>query len=291
MIPPSFEYHAPGSLADAIGLLKQHGDEAKILSGGHSLVPLMKMRFAAPAHIVDINDIPGLDYLKEEGGHLRIGALVREADLEASAVIAAKFPLILDATKLIADPQVRNRATIAGNLAHGDPANDHPAVMLALDAELVIEGSGGERVVPITKFFVDTFETALASDEVLKEVRIPIPPAKSGGAYFKLERRVGDFAIVGVAAQVSLDGAGNIQSAGIGLTNVGPMPIKAEAAEASLAGKAPNDATLQQAGQLAADASKPVTDNRAPEDYKRAMVKELTIRALRRAVSRAEGGN
>ena len=290
MLPASFEYHAPGSLADAIALLKQHGDEAKVLSGGHSLVPLMKLRFAAPAHIVDINGIPGLDYVKEEGGVLKIGALAREADLETSDVVAAKFPLILDAAKLIADPQVRNRATIAGNLAHGDPANDHPAVMLALNAEVAIEGSGGGRVLPVSELFVDTLTTALAADEIITEVRVPVPSGNSGGAYIKLERRVGDYAIVAVAAQVTLDGNGNVESAGIGLTNVGPVPIKATDAEASLAGKAPDEAALAEAGRLATEASDPSSDTRAPAEYKRAMVAELTVRALARAVERAKGG-
>ena len=290
MIPANFEYHTPGSLSEAIELLKKHGDEAKVLSGGHSLVPLMKLRFATPEHIVDINGIPDLDYVKEEGGQLKIGALAREADLEFSDVVAAKFPLLHDTARLIADPQVRNRATVAGNLAHGDPANDHPATMMALGAEVVIEGSGGERTLPVSELFVDTLTTALAPDEIIKEVRVPVPPANSGGAYYKIERRVGDFATVAVAAQVTLDGSGNIASAGIGLTNVGPVPIKATAAEAALAGKAPDEAALAEAGRLAADASDPSSDTRAPAEYKRAMVRELTIRTLGKAVERAKGG-
>lgn len=290
MIPANFEYHSPGSLAEAIDLLKKHGEEAKVLSGGHSLVPLMKLRFAAPEHIVDINGIAGLDYVKEEGGFLKIGALAREADLETSAVVAAKFPLIADTVKLIADPQVRNRATVAGNLAHGDPANDQPATMMALGAEVVAEGPGGERVVPVSELFVDTLTTCLKPDEIIKEVRVPVPPAKSGGAYYKIERRVGDFATVAVAAQVTLDDSGNIKTAGIGLTNVGPTPIKATKAEASLAGKAPDEAALAEAGKLAAEAADPSSDTRAPADYKRAMVRELTIRTLSRAVERAKGG-
>ena len=290
MIPPNFEYHAPGSVAEAVGLLSKYGDEAKILSGGHSLVPLMRMRFSSPAHIVDINTIPGLDYLKEEGGFFKIGALARESDLEDSDVVASKFPLILDATRLIADPQVRNRATLCGNLAHGDPANDHPAAMLALEAKAVIQGSQGQRVVPMTEFFTGTFTTVLDAEEVLIEVRIPVPHPASGGAYLKLERRVGDFAIVGVAAQVTLAGSGKIQKAGIGLTNVGSTAIKATQAEASLAGRAPDDTAYGEAGRLAAEASKPTSDNRAPADYKRAMVNELTIRALQKAVARAKAG-
>ena len=290
MIPGNFEYHAPTSIADAVGLLKKYGDEAKILSGGHSLVPLMKLRFASPEHIIDINAIPGLDTLSEEGGHLKIGALVREAQLEASDLIRTKYPLIADAAKLIADPSVRNRATVAGNLAHGDPANDQPAVMLALGAEVVLTGGGGERVLPVSELFVDMLETALKPDEILSEVRVPVPPANSGGAYFKIERRVGDFAIVAVAAQVTLDGGGNCASAGIGLTNAGPTPIKATAAEASLTGKPLDEANIKEAGRLAAEASDPSSDTRAPAEYKKAMVKELTVRALTRAAERARGG-
>jgi aerobic carbon-monoxide dehydrogenase medium subunit len=290
MFPKGFDYHQPASLDAAIALLVKHGEDAKILSGGHSLIPLMKLRFAEPAHIVDINAIPGLDYLKEEGGVLKIGALVRESDLEASASVKAKFPLILDAAKLIADPSVRNRATVCGNLAHGDPANDHPAVMLALGAEVVLQGKGKERVLPVKEFFLDTLTTALKPDEILKEIRVPLPPPKSGGAYFKLERRVGDFAIVAVGAQVTLDAGGKIKSAGIGLTNAGPVPIKAVKAEAFLAGKDPSEANFAEAGNLAEQASDPASDTRAPSDYKKAMVKELTIRALRKAAERAKGG-
>ncbi|MDH4247229.1 MAG: xanthine dehydrogenase family protein subunit M [Deltaproteobacteria bacterium] len=290
MLPRAFDYYNPSSLAEAAALLKKHGGEAKILSGGHSLVPLMKLRFASPAIIIDLNSIAGLDYLKEEGGMLKIGALARESALESSAVIKKSFPILADAAKVIADPLVRNRATIVGNLAHGDPANDHPAVMLALGAELVATNGKKERVIHVNEFFLGTLETALKEDEILKEVRVPIPPAKSGGAYLKIERKVGDFAIVAVAAQVTLDDKGQIKTAGIGLTNVGPVPIKATAAEAALVGKLPNESVYAEAGRLAADASKPASDNRAPADYKKSMVREFTIRALRLAVGRAQGG-
>jgi len=289
MIPKGFEYQAPSSLEQALALLSRHGDEAKILSGGHSLIPLMKLRFAEPSVIVDINGIPGLDYLKEDKGMLKIGALAREADLEASAAIKAKFPLILDAAKSIADPQVRNRATVCGNLAHGDPANDHPAVMLALGGQLVAQGKGKERVIEVKDFFLGTLSTALKPDEILKEVRVPVPPAHSGGAYFKLERRVGDFAIAAVAAQLTLDG-NKIVTAGIGLTNAGPVPVKATKAEAFLAGKDATDANFAEAGRLAESMADPASDTRAPADYKKAMIRELTIRALRKAAERAKGG-
>ena len=253
-------------------------------------MPLMKLRFATPSVIIDINAISGLDYLKEEGGMLKIGALVRESALESSPIIAKKFPILADAAKVIADPLVRNRATIVGNLAHGDPANDHPAVMLALGAELVAAAGGGERVISINDFFLDTLTTSLKEGEILKEVRVPVPPAKSGGAYLKIERKVGDFAIVAVAAQITLDDKGKIKSAGIGLTNVGNVPIKATAAEAALVGKTPDEAAFAEAGKKAAEASRPASDNRAPAEYKKSMVREYTIRALRLAVERAKGG-
>ncbi len=290
MIPSAFEYHAPGSIAEAVALLKTHGEDAKILSGGHSLVPLMKLRFASPAVIIDINNIPGLDYVKEEGGMLKIGALAREVTLERSPIVAQKFPLIADAAKVIADPQVRNRATVAGNLAHGDPANDHPAVMLALGAEVELTGPNGTRTLPVSEMFVDVLQTALAPDEVLTEIRVPIPPAGSGGAYYKIERKVGDFATIAVGSQVTLDSGGKVTAAGIGLTNAGGTPLKATEAEAYLVGKALDDATLKEAGRLAMECSDPSSDTRAPAEYKKAMVQELTIRTLKRAAERARGG-
>ena len=198
-------------------MLQQYGDEAKILSGGHSLIPMMKLRFATPEYLIDINEIPGLDYIKEEDGLLKIGALTREVALEDSQLIVSKYPILLDTAKMIADPQVRNLATIGGNLAHGDAANDHPATMLALDASIVITGAQGERVVGINDFFQGLYTTALQPDEILTEIRIPIPPAGSAGAYKKLERKVGDYATAGVAVQATVSG-GTISKIGIGLT-------------------------------------------------------------------------
>jgi carbon-monoxide dehydrogenase medium subunit len=287
MIPPAFEYFRPKSIPEAITLLQQHGDEAKILSGGQSLIPMMKLRLARPAFLVDINSIPGLSYIKEEGGFLKIGGLTREAELEGSSLVQSKYPLLMDTASVIADPQVRNMATVGGNLAHGDPANDHPATMIALAAQIVATGSKGERTIPIEDFFVSLFTTALKLDEILTEIRIPIPPAKSGGAYFKVERKVGDFATAAVAVQLTLDGGGTVLKAGIGLTNVGPTPIKARQAEDFLKGKRPDAAALTQAGQLASDAAQPSPDLRGPAEYKKALVKELTRRALTRAVERA----
>jgi aerobic carbon-monoxide dehydrogenase medium subunit len=287
MIPPAFEYLRPKTLPEAIAFLQQHGSDAKILSGGQSLIPLMKFRLARPGYLVDINRIAGLSYIKEEGGYLKIGGLTREADLENSPLIHSKYPIILDTARVIADPQVRNMATLAGNLAHGDPANDHPATMLALGAQVVAAGSQGERVLPIESFFVTLFTTELQPDEIVTEIRIPIPSPRSGGAYLKLERKVGDFATAGVAAQVTLDENGLCQKAGIGLTNVGATPIKAIKAEGALLGKKLDEAAIAHAAELAAGEAQPSSDLRGPEEYKRGLVKELTRRALIRARERA----
>src|SRR5215467_12859128 len=250
MIPPSFEYLRPKTVPEAIALLQQHGDEAKILSGGQSLIPMMKLRIARPGYLIDINRISGLSYIKEEGGFLKIGGLTREAEIEASTLVRSKYPLLLDTVSVIADPQVRNLATVGGNLAHGDPANDHPATMIALGAQVVATGAKGERVIPVEDFFVTLFTTALKHDEILTEIRIPVPPARSGGAYFKLERKVSDFATAAVAVQLTLDDKGTVQKAGVGLTNVGPTPIKAKGAEDFLRGKKLDDKTIAQAVQL-----------------------------------------
>jgi aerobic carbon-monoxide dehydrogenase medium subunit len=289
MIPQSFEYFRPETVSEAIALLQKHGDGAKILSGGQSLIPMMKVRLARPEYIVDINRIANLQYVKEEGGFLKIGGLTRESDLEVSSLIRSKYPIILDTAAMIADPQVRNMATVGGNLAHGDPANDHPATMLALEAEITATGRGGERTIPIKDFFLSVFTTALEHGEILTEIRIPIPPPGSGGAYFKLERKVGDFATVGVAAQVTLDDAGVCRRAGIGLTNVGATPIKATRAESFLTGKKMDERQISQAAQLAAEDTQPSSDLRGSAEYKVSMVRELTKRALVRARERSAG--
>jgi len=287
MIPPAFEYLRPNTIPEAIALLQQYGEDAKILSGGQSLIPMMKLRLARPAYLVDINRIPGLSYIKEEADFLKIGGSTREAELEGSPLIRSKYPIILDTVQVIADPQVRNLATVGGNLAHGDPANDHPATMLALGAQVVATGPQGERVIPIDHFFLSLFTTALEPDEILTEIRIPAAVARSGGAYFKLERKVGDFATAAVAAQVTVDDKGIAQKVGIGLTNVGPTPIRATRAEDFLRGKKLDQPSMTEASQLAAQESQPSTDLRGPAEYKRALVKELARRALRHALERA----
>ncbi|MEA2662810.1 MAG: aerobic carbon-monoxide dehydrogenase medium subunit, partial [Chloroflexota bacterium] len=240
MIPAAFEYEVATDLQHAIKLLKSAGGEGKFLAGGQSLIPLMKFRLAQPKLLVDLNRIPNLSYIKENG-ELRIGALTRESALELSPIVRQRYPILTDTAGVIADPLVRNLATVGGNLAHADPANDHPATMLALRASVVVVGPKGERVIPIDELFIDTFTTSLAEDEILTEIRIPKPVARSGGAYVKLERKVGDFAIAGAAAYVTLDAAGKVSTAGIALTNVGPTAIRAKSAEALLVGHAPED--------------------------------------------------
>jgi carbon-monoxide dehydrogenase medium subunit len=290
MIPRSFEYLAPQTLDEAISLLQKSGPEAKILSGGQSLIPMMKLRLATPPYIIDINRINNLNYITEAGGFLRIGALARESDLEISPIILSRYPLLADTTAVIADPLVRNQATVCGNLAHGDPANDHPATMLALRASIIAAGPNGEREIPIESFFNGLFTTALQPDEILKEIKIQIPSPMSGGAYLKLERKVGDYATAGVAVQITLNGGGVCARAGIGLTNVGFYPLKASQAEAFLTGKALDDSTIKQAAEIAAGESQPIDDIRGSADYKRDLVRVLTTRALNRAFKRAIGG-
>jgi aerobic carbon-monoxide dehydrogenase medium subunit len=291
MIPGSFDYVVANSVSDAVSLLQQHGDEAKILAGGQSLIPLMRFRLTGLSVLIDINRIAGLEYIQETDGVLHIGALTREAELDSSSLIRDRYPILLDTSSVVADPVVRNWATVGGNIAHADPANDHPATMLALGAQVVAVGPAGERVIPIDQFFTNaSFETSLHADEILTEIRIPAPTGRSGGAYFKLERKVGDYAIAGVAAYVTLDDSGHVSYAGIGLTNVGSTPIRARDAEQSLLGKPLDEMSIHQAADLAAAAAHPTSDTRGPAEYKRAMVRTLAVRALHKAHARATGG-
>jgi len=288
MIPAPFEYSAPDTLEEAIGLLQKHGDEAKILAGGHSLIPMMKLRIASPEHLIDINNIPGLSYVKEEEGMVKIGAMTREAEVEESDLLIKGYPIFADVTKLIADPQVRNMGTIGGNLAHGDAANDHPAVMLALRAEVEIMGPNGKRTVGIDDFFQGFYMTSVQADEILTEIRFPISSANTGTAYHKLERKVGDYATAGVAVSITLDGDGNCTAAGIGLTNVNPLPLRASRSEAALVGTSLSNADIEKAAQFASEDCNPSTDLRGSEDYKRAMVGVLTTRMIKKAIERAQ---
>jgi aerobic carbon-monoxide dehydrogenase medium subunit len=289
MIPASFDYHAPRSLDEAVALLQRLGEGAKVLSGGQSLLPLMKLRLGQPEHLVDIGRIPDLEYIREEGGYLRIGGRTREAALDRSELIHTRYPIIADTAAVIADPLVRNLATVGGNLAHGDPANDHPATMLALGAKVVALGPRGTREIAIEDFFVGLFSTALGPDEILTEIRIPVPLPRSAGAYLKLERKVGDFATAAVAVQLALGKQGEVERAGIGLTNAGPTPVKASEAERFLAGKRLDGETIAQAAEIASRAANPSPDRRGSAEYKKDMTRVLTARAIRLAAQRAGG--
>jgi carbon-monoxide dehydrogenase medium subunit len=271
--------------------LDQRGEDAEILAGGQSLIPLLRFRLAWPSVLIDINRLESLEYLQETDGVLHIGALTRQAALESSRLVRERYPILFETATVVADPVVRNWATVGGNIAHADPGNDHPATMLALGASVVAVSPSGERVIPIAEFFTDTsFETSRQADELLTEIRVPAPLAGSGGAYMKLRRKVGDYAIAGVAAYLTLESNGQVRYAGIGLTNVGPVPIKARAAEQSLLGKPLDDTQIHTAAELAAAATHPTSDIRGPADYKRAMARTLTVRALRKALARATGG-
>jgi aerobic carbon-monoxide dehydrogenase medium subunit len=287
MIPANFEYESPTTLEEALDLLEKYGDEAKILSGGHSLIPMMKLRFASPECLIDINHIPGLSDIKEEDGMVKLGALVREADVEHSDLLHRYFPIFADVTRLIADPQVRNRGTIGGNLAHGDAANDHPAVMLALNATILIAGKAGVREVPIDEFFFGFYMTAVQENEILTEIQLPLPPKGTGSAYHKLERKVGDYATAGVAVQLTLDAEGICTDIGIGLTNVNPVPLRATRSEEALRGKKITEETLAEAARYASEDCSPSSDLRGSEEYKRAMVGVLLKRMVHKAAERA----
>lgn len=289
MIPGPFEYHAPTSLDEAIGLLGQYGDDAKVLAGGQSLIPAMKLRLAQPGHLIDISRMPDLAGLTNSFDGLRIWALTRETALETSADVRERYAMLHDAAGVIADPLVRNLATVGGNIAHADPANDHPAVMLAYRAEVEAQGPNGSRTIPIDDFFLGAFETALAPDEILTAIRIPAPPAQSGGAYVKFERKVGDYAIAAAAVQLALDADGTIASAGLALTNAGYTPIRSSRAEEALVGQAASDEAFKRAADLAAEDADPTGDLRGDADYKRAMARTMTLRALRIAAQRAGG--
>ena len=289
MIPAPFDYHRPATLDEAIGLLARLGTDARVISGGMSLLPALKLRLGGFGHLVDIGRIPGLEYIKEEGGVARIGACTRQSVLQNSEIVKSRYGALADAIPLIADPLVRNRATLGGNLANGDPANDGPAIAIALGAELVARGPAGERAIPAARFYKDLFVTDLQGDEILVEIRIPLPPARSGSAYRKLKRKTGDFAAAAVAACVTLDAKGVVQQAGIALTNAGPIAIDAVDARKFLEGKRIDEKNIAEAARLAGQAARPSADRRGSVEYKREMARVLAARALQGAVQRAEG--
>jgi carbon-monoxide dehydrogenase medium subunit len=280
--PARFEYFAPTTVDEALELLGRYEDgEAKVLAGGMSLIPVMKLRFAAPRALVDINRIGGLDTLAEEGGKLRIGALVRHKTCERSDLLKGKYGALGDAAPLISDPIVRNLGTVAGSLAHADPQGDWGSVMLAVRAEVVARSADGERTIPIDELFRGPFTTSLQPNEIVTEVRVPAP-GRAGGTYLKLERKVGDFATVGVAVHVAMSN-GTVEQAGIALTGVGPTNIRAAEAEEALTAQALDDEVIEEAARLAAGAAQPRTDVRGSEEYKRNVVRIFTARGLHKA--------
>lgn len=288
MIPANFTYHKATSVKDAIALSQTHGDEAKYMSGGHSLLPMMKLRFATPEHIIDISKIEGLSYIKEEDGLLKIGALTTQTEMEHSELIKGDYPIFSDAIRLTADPSVRNIGTIGGNIAHGDAANDQPALMLAMRATVIAEGVDGEKSIPIDEFFHGFYMTALEPSDVLVEIQVPQMKKGSGGAYHKVERKVGDYATAGVAVYLVLDDDGVCQEIGIGLTNVSAVPMRLERGEELLQGKKITDDLIDQVGVMASEDCEPTSDLRGSEAYKRSIVNTITKRMLHAALERAK---
>jgi carbon-monoxide dehydrogenase medium subunit len=294
MIPAPFDYVRPADLDEALRILTEREGEAKLLAGGYSLIPLLKLRLAQPGLLVDLRDVAGLDGILWTDDSLRIGGRVTHRRIRDDEGIAARMAVFHDAAGLIGDPQVRNRGTIGGSCAHADPSSDWPAVLCATRATIVCRSATGSRSVAAREFFLGTFQTAIEPTEVLVEIAIPQPAGRAGSAYRKLERRAGDFATVGVAAQLRLGDDGRIAEAGIGLTAVGEAPFAATDAEAALTGAEPGEAAFQSAGEAAAAQSDPADDSHGPADYKRAMVAEMTVRALRAAAERSmtpQGGS
>jgi aerobic carbon-monoxide dehydrogenase medium subunit len=282
MIPPRFEYHAPRSIGEAVVLLGQLGSEAKLLAGGHSLLPMMKLRFAEPAHLIDINRIPELRGIREDGNTVVIGAMTVERELITSPIVNAKVPLLSDAAKMIADPQVRNRGTLGGDIAHGDPGNDHPAISIAIEASFVLEGPKGRRTVAADGFFLGTYMTLLEENEVMCEIRVPAFTEGTGWAYEKLKRKTGDWATAGCAVVMRKSG-GTVSHVRIALTNVAPTALRAVAAENALIGKAFTADAAQAAANAAIAICDPAEDLRGDVEYKTAMAGEMVKRALAKA--------
>jgi carbon-monoxide dehydrogenase medium subunit len=287
-VPAPFDYRRATSVDDALGLLAELGDEARLVAGGHSLLPMMKLRLATPSYLIDINDLADLAYIRREGDEVRIGALTRHRAALESPLLAEYFPIITDAEKVIADPLVRNRGTVGGALCQADPSEDLSAVCAAIDARLVVRGRSGERVLTMSEFHRGPYETAVEQDELLTEIRLAVRPG-SGSAYEKLERRVGDWAVAASGAALWLQD-GRIDEAGIALAAVGAHSVRSERAEEALRGQAPSAELFDRAAGIAADDCSPSSDQRGPADYKRHLAAELTRRALRRAAQRAGAG-
>ncbi len=294
MIPSTFNYHAPTTLDEAISLLGQFGEEGKVLAGGHSLLPMMKLRFAEPEHLIDLNRIDSLRGIREEKGVIHIGAMTTENELIASDLLNKKCPLIPEAAKLIADPQVRNCGTIGGDIAHGDPGNDHPAIMLVLDASFVLTGPNGSRTVPANGFFIDTYFTQLEEGEILTEIQVPVHPKNTGSSYNKLKRKTGDFATAASAVVIELDGNA-CKKISIALTNAAPTAFRATSAEELLTGKEIivgkeiDNSLVEQAAQKVMEMCNPTEDPRGDAEYKKHMSAEMTRRSIIQALERARG--
>lgn len=289
MIPAPFEYAAPKTLEEALRLLERHGDEAKILAGGHSLLPLMKIRLAQPRYIIDIGRLHGMSYIREENGHVVIGALTTHAEVESSSLLRDACPLLPETASQIGDVQVRNRGTLGGSLAHADPAADFPAAVLALDAEIVAASTAGERTIRAGDFFVDMLTTSLRPGEILSQVRVaPLEP-RTGMAYAKLHQRASGFAIVGVAAKLTLGKGGKIENAAMGITGLGPKAFRAEAVEEALVGKRASAGVFAEAAKHAARGVDPLSDLHASAEYRREMAVIFTRRSLDRAARRSQG--
>ncbi len=288
VIPAQFEYHRPSSVDEAIALLTQYGDDGRLLAGGHSLIPMMKYRLATPAHLIDLQSVEGLGDISDGGGVLRIGAMVTQAEIVGSQLLAETCPILRETAETIADPQVRYRGTIGGNVANGDPGNDMPALMMCLGASYVLRGPGGEREVAARDFYEAAYFTALAEDEVLIEIRVPTPPVGHGHAYAKMKRKVGDYATAASAVVLSMAG-GTCSSAAIALTNVGQTPLFAEAAGQALVGTAVDDAAIDAAVDAAMEITDPVDDMRGPPEFRRHVAGVMTRRAIQTALSRAQG--
>jgi aerobic carbon-monoxide dehydrogenase medium subunit len=289
MIPAQFEYVAPKTLEDALRLVERHGDEAKILAGGHSLLPLMKLRLAQPRYVIDIGRLRNMSYVREEDGHIAIGALTTHSEIESSTLLRSQCPLLPETAAVIGDVQVRNRGTIGGSLAHADPAADYPAAVLALDVEIIAASTAGTRTIPVGEFFVDMLTTALRPGEILSQVRVaPLAP-RTGTAYEKLHQPASGFAIVGVAARLTLGKDGSIESVGIGVTGLGPKAFRAAAVEKALQGKKASGKLFAEAARHAAQDIEPLSDLHASAEYRREMAAVHTRRALERAFIKAQG--
>lgn len=291
MIPSAFEYLAPTTLQEALSLLSTHKDAAKVLAGGHSLLPMMKLRLAAPAYLIDLGRIPDLAYIREHDGRIQIGPLTTHYMVETSDLLRQRLTALAEAAGMIGDVQVRNRGTIGGSLAHADPAGDLPAVMQMAEAQFTLIGPGGERMVAAEQFFVDLLTTALGPDELLTEVDVPVLPAHTGTAYMKVFQKASGFAIVGVAARVTLEADGRTcQTAGVGITGVAAKSFRARNAEQALEGNAVDEAVITAAAEHASEGVEALSDLHASGDYRLALARVYTKRALLRALTRAQGG-